>query len=135
MDLKTALHVSAAGMSAQSTRMRVIAENIANADSLSPTPGGQPYRRKLVTFRNQLDRTLGAQTVKVGAIVTDKSNLGRRYDPQNPAADTAGYVSTPNVNGLLEAIDLRQAQRSYEANLAVIDVSKSMLARTIQALR
>lgn len=135
MDLQKTLRVSAAGMAAQSTRMRVIAENIANADSLGETPGAEPYRRKTISFRNILDRQLGTQTVRVGKIGTDKTAFTRRYEPSHPAADAEGYVLAPNVNNLIEVMDMRQAQRSYEANVSVIETSKSMISRTIDLLR
>lgn len=135
MDLQKSMRVSAAGMAAQSTRMRVIAENIANADSLGETPGAEPYRRKTISFRNILDRQLGAQTVRVGKIGTDKTSFTRRYEPSHPAADAEGYVLAPNVNNLIEVMDMRQAQRSYEANISVIETSKNMITRTIDLLR
>jgi flagellar basal-body rod protein FlgC len=135
MDISKVLHISAAGMSAQTMRLRTIAENMANADSLGESPGAAPYARKLVTFKNVLDRKLGASTVKVDKITKDQAEFQKRFDPQHPAADKDGYVLTPNVNSLVELMDMRQAQRSYEANLSVIEVSKSMLARTIDLLR
>jgi flagellar basal-body rod protein FlgC len=135
MDLQKSMRVSAAGMAAQSTRMRVIAENIANADSLGETPGAEPYRRKTISFRNILDRQLGTQAVRASRISTDKTSFTRRYEPAHPAADAEGYVLAPNVNNLIEAMDMRQAQRSYEANINVIETSKSMISRTIDILR
>ena len=135
MDLQKAMRVSASGMSAQSTRMRVIAENLANSDSLGETPGAEPYRRKTISFRNVLDRQLGAETVRTARIGTDNSALPRRYEPNHPAADGEGYVLGPNVNNLIEAMDMRQAQRSYDANINVIETSKSMITRTIDLLR
>ncbi|MBL8831070.1 MAG: flagellar basal body rod protein FlgC [Rhodospirillales bacterium] len=135
MDLQKSMRVSAAGMAAQSTRMRVIAENIANADSLGETPGADPYRRKTISFRNVLDRQLGTETVRPSRIGTDKTSFARRYEPSHPAADAEGYVLAPNVNNLIEAMDMRQAQRSYEANINVIETSKSMISRTIDILR
>jgi flagellar basal-body rod protein FlgC len=135
MDLQKSMRVSAAGMAAQSTRMRVIAENIANADSLGETPGAEPYRRKTISFRNILDREIGTQTVRVGKIGTDKTTFTRRYEPSHPAADAEGYVLAPNVNNLIEVMDMRQAQRSYDANISVIETSKSMISRTIDILR
>jgi flagellar basal-body rod protein FlgC len=134
-DFSQILKISAAGMSAQTMRLRTIAENIANADSLAETPGGAPYRRKMVTFKNVMDRALGANKVKIDKITTDKSEFQKRFDPQHPAADRDGYVQTPNVNGLVEVMDMRQAQRSYEANLGVVDIAKSMASRTIDILR
>ncbi len=135
MDLVKALNISAHGLKAQGTRLRVIAENVANAESTAQEPGGQPYRRKVVTFGSVLDRELGAEIVRVDGIVLDRSDLGRRFDPGHPAADDKGYVLTPNVNALLEVADMREAQRSYEANLKVIQSSRMMLQQTIDILR
>jgi flagellar basal-body rod protein FlgC len=135
MDLTRVLRISAAGMEAQGARLRTIAENLSNADSLPSKPGEEPYRRKLVNFRNVLDRELGTETLRVDRVVRDKTKFPQRYDPQHPAADEKGYVSTPNVNSLIEVMDMRQAQRSYEANLSVIEIAKSMLSRTIEILR
>jgi flagellar basal-body rod protein FlgC len=135
MDLVKALNISASGLKAQGTRLRVIAENIANADSTAQRPGAEPYRRRVVTFGNVLDRELGAETVRVDGIVPDKSDFGRRFEPGHPAADNKGYVLTPNVNSLLEVADMREAQRSYEANLKVIQSSRAMLQQTIDILR
>jgi flagellar basal-body rod protein FlgC len=135
MDLMKSIKISAAGMKAQGVRLKVIAENLANADSISPVAGGDPYRRKVVTFQNVLDRNLGADMVKVKNIGTDKSAFREKYDATNPAADANGYVKLPNVNALVELMDMREAQRSYEANLRIVDVSKNMLTRTIDLLR
>ena len=129
------MRISAAGMKAQGTRLRVIAENIANADSLGQTPGEAPYRRKTVTFRNELDRSIGLDTVRVDKIGVDRSDFEKRFDPNHPAADEGGYVLVPNVNALVEMMDMREAQRSYEANLSVIKASRSMLNNTIDVLR
>jgi len=135
MDLMKSIKISAAGMKAQGERLKVISENIANADSLSPVEGGDPYRRKVVTFQNVLDRKLNADLVRVKGVELDKTEFKKNYDPGHPAADKDGYVSLPNVNPLIEMMDMREAQRSYEANLRVISVSKSMLTRTIDLLR
>lgn len=135
MDLSKAMMISAAGMKSQGTRMRVISENLANANSVAPAPGVDPYRRKVVTFANELDKELGVTRVKVKNVTFDKSDFGLRYDPGHPAADENGYIKTPNVNGLIEAMDMKQSQRSYEANLNSIEVSKSMIMRTIDLLR
>jgi flagellar basal-body rod protein FlgC len=135
MDLKAAMAISASGMKAQGTRLRVISENLANADSTAQTPGGEPFRRKLITFRNMLDRTLGADTVKVDKIMPDPADFELKYDPHHPAANSEGYVLTPNVNPLIEITDMREAQRSYEANLNVIETSKSMIQRAIDIIR
>jgi flagellar basal-body rod protein FlgC len=135
MDLFKTLRISASGLKAESERMRVVAENLANADTISDKPGGEPYRRKLITFKNALDRVLGASLVKVGGVVADKSDFDKKYDPGNPAADAQGYVLTSNVKPLIEMMDMREAQRSYEANLSVVDASRTMLLRTIDVLR
>lgn len=135
MDIAKVMQISAAGMSAQTLRLRTIAENLANADSMGETPGAAPYARKLVTFKNVLNRSMGASLVKVDRITKDPSEFQKKFDPQHPAADKDGYVLTPNVNSLVEMMDMRQAQRSYEANLSVIEVSKSILARTLDMLR
>jgi flagellar basal-body rod protein FlgC len=135
MDIAKIMQISSAGMSAQTMRLRTIAENLANADSLGESPGAMPYARKLVSFKNTLNRALGANIVKVDKISKDQTEFQKRFDPQHPAADKDGYVLTPNVNSLIELMDMRQAQRSYEANLSVIEVSKSMIARTLDILR
>lgn len=135
MDLDKAMLISAAGMRAQGTRIKVIAENVANANSTGETPGDLPYRRKVVIFRNELDRALGTEAVRVSKIDVDKSDFGRRFDPNHPSADPDGYVLLPNVNTMVEAVDMREAQRSYEANLGVIETARRMLARTVDLLR
>jgi flagellar basal-body rod protein FlgC len=135
MDLSKTLKISAAGLQAQNARMRTIAENLANADSLADTPGGEPYRRKMLTFKTVLDRASGVAMVQPDKVIKDRSEFQKRFDPSHPGADADGYVMAPNVNTLIEAMDMRQAQRSYEANLSVIEVAKSMLLRTIDILR
>lgn len=135
MELLKAIKISAAGMRAQSVRIKTIAENIANAESLSPTPGQDPYRRKIVTFRNVLDRKLGVELVQVRDIERDQSAFKKRFDPSHPAADNDGYVRMPNVSPLVEMMDMREAQRSYRANLRIIEVAKKMLSSTIDLLR
>jgi flagellar basal-body rod protein FlgC len=135
MNLKDAMQVSAAGMRAQGERLRVISENLANADSTAQTPGGEPYRRKIMTFKNVLDRSINADMVRVNKITPDSKDFELKYDPSHPAANAEGYVMRPNVNSLIELSDMRQAQRSYEANLSVIETSKAMLSRTIGLLR
>ncbi|MGH6797199.1 MAG: flagellar basal body rod protein FlgC [Roseiarcus sp.] len=134
MDLDASMKIAFAGMSAQTARLKVIAENIANADSTAQTPGGDPYRRKIVSFRSVLDRSTGANTVQAGRVLTAGGAFERRYDPAHPAADAEGYVQMPNVNPLVELMDMRDAQQSYQANLNVIDASKAMLSRTIDLL-
>jgi flagellar basal-body rod protein FlgC len=135
MDLVKSIKISAAGMKAQGLRLRVIAENLANAESLAQMPGGDPYRRKVVIFRNVLDRALGMRMVRVHRLAEQQGEFSTRFDPPNPAADAEGYVKLPNVNPLLEMTDMRQAQRSYEANLNVVKASKRMLLQTIDLLR
>ena len=135
MDLDRALRISAAGMQAQSTRLRVVAENLANRDSTGQSPGADPYRRKTITFRNRMDRELGTATVQVGRIGTAAGDFPQRYDPSHPAADARGYVRMPDVDSMMETMDMREAQRSYAANLQVLEVTRGMLTRTIEALR
>ncbi len=134
MDFSKSMAVIASGMRAQSARMKIIAENIANANSTAQTPGGDPYRRKIATVTSDFDRELGANLVQAGKPITDNSDFRTRYDPGNPNADARGYVKLPNVDGLVEIMDMREAQRSYEADLTAMDATKSMLARTVDLL-
>lgn len=135
MNLESSLSIAGAGMSAQSQRLRVIAENIANADSTGSAPGELPYRRKVVVFKNMLDREMGVETVRVAEQTVDKSPFNRKYAPHHPAADEAGYILTANVNSIIELVDMKEARRGYEANLGVVEVAKSMVARTLELLR
>lgn len=135
MDIKTILAISTSAMRAQSERMKIIAENLANADTTAETPGGEPYRRKIFNFRNEFDRALGAYRVEAANVREDMSDFGKRFDPSHPAADKDGYVLLPNVRSVIETFDMRQAQRSYEANLTVIEASRSMLSRALELLR
>jgi flagellar basal-body rod protein FlgC len=135
MDLAQALTISAAGMDAQTKRLRVIAENLANQDSSGSFPGATPYQRKTTVFGNVFDRATGVETVRVTSIQPDTSAFPQKYDPSNPAADTAGYVRTPNVNSFVEMMDMREAERSYSANLTVMQASRSMLNRVIDLLK
>ncbi len=134
-EFQKAMQVATSGMMAQNVRVRVISQNIANADSLATSPGGMPYQRQTVSFKNVLDRASGVEVVEIGKIDVDRSAFGLRFDPGHPAADANGYVLLPNVKPLIEMVDLRQAQRSYEANLRVVDVARTMVARTIDLLR
>ncbi|MBR1944671.1 MAG: flagellar basal body rod protein FlgC [Alphaproteobacteria bacterium] len=134
-DLTLSRTIASSGMKAQAQRLRVISENLANADSLAKTPGGLPYRRKVVTFRNELDRDTGAELVKIGRVSRDRSRLERKYDPTHVAAGADGYVLLPNVNPLIETMDMKEAQRTYEANLNVISVSKDMMTKTLDLIR
>jgi len=129
------MHVSASGLRAQSLRMRVIAENLANADSTAAEAGGDPYRRRTVSFRQSVDRATGAADVAVRSVDNDRSDFKKVYQPGSPAADAAGYVLTPNVNPLIEAADMKAAQRSYEANLNAIEAAKALTMRTIDLLK
>ena len=135
MDFLSTLKIAASGLRAQSGRMRVIAENLANADSTATTPQGEPYRRRVPTFVSELNREIGAQVVRPGRILTDRSDFKSRYEPGHPAADAKGYVKTPNVNPLIESMDMREAQRSYEANLIVVSSTRRMLMRTLDILK
>ena len=122
-------------MDAQTTRLRVIAENLANQDTTGDKPGADPYRRKTISFEQKLDTSIGAATVQVKQIGTDKSEFPKRYDPSHPAADAQGYVHTPNVNSFVEVMDMREAQRSFSANLNVMQVTRSMLSRAVDLLK
>ena len=135
MDLTKALTISARGMDAQTTRLRVIAENLANQDTTGDTAGADPYRRKTVSFQQKMDASLGAETVSVKSIGTDKADFPKRYEPSHPAADAQGYVHTPNVNSFVEVMDMREAQRSFSANLNVMEVTRSMLTRAVELLK
>jgi flagellar basal-body rod protein FlgC len=135
MDFIKSLQIAASGLHAQIGRMRIITENIANADSTATTPGGDPYRRKIVTFNTVLDRTLGVDVVKLGRVEPDNSDFRIKHEPGNPAADANGDVKYPNVNTLVELTDLRDAQQSYQSDLNVITATRRMLQRTIDILK
>ncbi len=135
MDFIKSLAVAASGLRAQAGRMRVIAENIANADSTASGPDSQPYRRKVPTFRAELDRDIDAHVVKLGKLRTDSSDFPSKHMPGHPSADATGHVKYPNVNPLIEMTDMREAQRSYEANVSVIGATRRMLQRTIDILK
>ena len=135
MDLDKAMMISASGLRAQAVRMRVISENLANQDSIATEPGGDPYRRKIVTFVSELDKASGAALVKPGRVVEDQKEFGLEYDPGNPAADAAGYVRMTNVNGLVESMDMSQAQRSYQSNLNALETSRHLASMTLDLLR
>lgn len=134
MEFSNSMTIAAAGMRVQSDRMKVIAENIANADSTSVKPGGDPYRRKVPTVTQSFDRELGVSLVESGKTVEDKSDFRSQYDPGNPTADSKGYVKLPNVDPLIEIMDMREAQRSYEADLTVMTSTKQMMAGAIALL-
>jgi flagellar basal-body rod protein FlgC len=135
MDFTKTIAVATSGMKAQSGRMRVIAENVANADSAASKPGADPYRRKIPTFQRHFDNALQANVVDMGRVARDGSNFRERYEPGNPAANAQGNVKLPNVDTLVETMDMREAQRSYEANLSVITNTRRMITRTLDILR
>lgn len=135
-ELFGAMTISSHGMKAQSTRIRVISENIANANTAAPTPDENPYTRKFPVFKNEMDRELGYKTVGVSKIKDDtKKPFQLKYMPDHPGADENGYVKMPNVNSLIETMDMQEAQRSYEANLGMIEQSRNMIMQTISILR
>ncbi|BBF91857.1 flagellar basal body rod protein FlgC [Blastochloris tepida] len=135
MDFMKSLSIAASGLRTQAGRMRIIAENLANANSTAGASGGEPYRRKVPTFQAKFDRDLEAQVVTLGRVQRDKSSFISRYEPGHPAADGRGYVQYPNVNSLIETADLKEAQRSYEANLNVVSATRRMISRTLDLLR
>jgi flagellar basal-body rod protein FlgC len=134
-DLNTSLQVSAAGMDAQTARLKVIAENLANQNTTGSSPGADAYRRRTVSFQNRLDKALGVETVGVKSSSTDKRDQPLRYDPGNPAANKDGYVKTPNVNSFVELMDMRDAEQAYSANLNVASTTRTMLNRTLDLIK
>ena len=135
MDFLKSIAIAASGLRAQAGRMRVLSENIANADSTASRADANPYRRKIPTFHSELDRALDARVVTLGSIKTDTSEFRIKYEPGHPAADGRGNVKYPNVNPLIEMTDMREAQRSYEANVNVISATRRMIQRTIDILK
>lgn len=135
MNLETSMKIAAAGMRAQQARLRVTAENLANAQSTAQTPGGEPYQRKTISFANMLDRATGAELVQVRRYGRDTAPFELRFEPSHPGADDKGYVRYPNVNPLVELMDMREAQRSFEANMTAMQQAKGMLQRTMDLLR
>jgi flagellar basal-body rod protein FlgC len=135
MDFMKSLAIAASGLRAQAGRMQIISENIANADSTPSQPGGDPYRRKIATFQFEMDRALGAQVVSLGPVRTDPSDFQVKHEPGHPAANANGDVKYPNVNPLIEMTDLREAQRSYTANINVIGATRAMIQRTLDILK
>jgi flagellar basal-body rod protein FlgC len=134
-DFVRSMGIATSALRAQAGRMRVISENIANADSTAPTAGGDPYRRKVPTFSSALDKVLDAKVVTLGKIKPDQSAFHVKYEPSNPAADASGNVKYPNVNSAVEMTDMREAQRSYEANLNIISATRRMIQRTLDILK
>jgi flagellar basal-body rod protein FlgC len=135
MDFLKSMAIAASGLRAQAGRMRVISENIANADSTATQAGADPFRRKIPTFRSDLDRALDARTVALGRVRTDPTAFRLKYEPGHPSADANGNVKYPNVNPLVEMTDMREAQRSYEANINVISATRRMIQRTLDILK
>ena len=134
-NLSVSADIAVSGMKAQAERLRVIAENMANADSVATKPGEEPYRRQIVTFKDYVDAETGAHKVKVSQVKTDPSELPKKYDPNHPAADAQGYVSLPNVNPLIEMMDMKEAQRSYDANLSMMKTARDMNTRVLDILK
>jgi flagellar basal-body rod protein FlgC len=134
-ELTNVFSISASALRAQDQRMKVIAENIANATTTPSGPGQKPYQRQVITFKNEFDKALGAYTVKTGNVHVDPSDFIKKFDPSHPAADPQGYVLTPNVNPMTEMMDMGDANRAYQANLNVIDATRGMLLHTINLLQ
>lgn len=135
MDFVKSIAIAASGLKAQAGRMRVLSENIANADSTAQNPGDDPYRRRIPTFISALDRALDARTVALGPVALDPAKFTEKYQPGHPAANAQGYVKFPNINSLVETTDMREAQRSYEANVNVIGAARRMISRTLDILK
>lgn len=133
--ISSALRIASSGLEAQSTRLRIVTENVANARSTGETPGADPYRRKTVSFASEIDRLTGAEIVRVQDIGLDRSAFRLEHDPGNPAADADGYVKMPNVSPLIEMADMREANRGYEANLQVIKQARELINLTIDLMR
>jgi flagellar basal-body rod protein FlgC len=135
MDFLKSIAIATSGLRAQAGRIRIISENIANADSTAQQAGGEPFRRKVPTFHSELDRSLGTRLVTMGRVRTDPSEFRLKYEPGHPAADANGNVRYPNVNPLMEMTDMREAQRSYMANINVISATRRMIQRTLEILK
>ena len=135
MDFLKSISIAASGLRAQAGRMRILSENLANADSTAQGPGTDPYRRKIPTFRSEVDRALDAHVVAMGRVRTDASDFRLKHEPGHPSADANGNVRYPNVNPMIEMTDMREAQRSYEANLNVLQLARTMIGRTLDLLR
>jgi len=133
--LSVSADIAVSGMKAQSERLRIISENMANADSIGIRPGEDPYRRQVVTFKDYIDKETGAKMVKVDKVVPDESQFPLKYDPNHPAANAEGYVAMPNVNPLIEMMDLKEAQRSYDANLSMMQTARDMNSKVLDLLK
>lgn len=134
-NLSVSADIAVSGMKAQSERLRIISENMANADSIGIRPGEDPYRRQVVTFKDYIDKETGAKMVKVDKVVPDESQFPLKYDPNHPAANVEGYVAMPNVNPLIEMMDLKEAQRSYDANLSMMQTARDMNSKVLDLLK
>ena len=133
--MMVAIKVAASGIEAQSRRMLVVSENLANANSTGTTPGADPYKRKTISFASELDQSANARFVKVDRVDLDRAPFRIEHDPNHPAADADGYVKLPNVDMLVELADMREANRSYEANIQVVKQARSLISMTIDLLR
>lgn len=134
-NLSVSADIAVSGMKAQAQRLRVISENMANADSVGVRPGDDPYRRQVVTFKDYIDKETGARMVKVDKVIKDKSEFPLKYDPNNPLANEKGYVAQPNVNPLIEMMDMKEAQRTYDANLNMMQTARDMNSKVLDLLK
>ena len=134
-NLSVSADIAVSGMKAQSERLRINSENIANPDSIGIRPGEDPYRRQVVTFKDYIDKETGAKMVKEDKVVPDESQFPLKYDPNHPAANAEGFVAMPNVNPLIEMMDLKEAQRSYDANLSMMQTARDMNSKVLDLLK
>ena len=134
-NLSVSADIAVSGMKAQAERLRVISENMANADSVGVRPGDDPYRRQVVTFKDYIDKETGARMVKVDKVIKDESEFPLKYEPNNPLANAQGYVAQPNVNPLIEMMDMKEAQRSYDANLNMMQTARDMNSKVLDLLK
>ena len=134
-NLSVSADIAVSGMKAQAQRLRVISENMANVDSVGVRPGDDPYRRQVVTFKDYIDKETGARMVKVDKVIKDKSEFPLKYDPNNPLANEKGYVAQPNVNPLIEMMDMKEAQRTYDANLNMMQTARDMNSKVLDLLK
>ncbi len=135
MDLLNTIHISSSGMKAQQDRLKIVSQNIANAESVGTRDGQAPYRRQTISFKNTLDKETGVKLVQTDKISKDRADFVRKFEPAHPQADKEGYVLYPNVNTISEMMDMREARRSYEANLNVVESSKAMLGQTLNLIK
>lgn len=134
-NLSVSADIATSGMKAQAERLKVIAQNMANADSVSTVKGGLPYRRQIVSFQNYVDQSTGAEKVKVDKVVQDWSQFDKKYAPNHPGADAEGYVLLPNVNPLVEMMDMKEAQRAYDANMNMMKTAREMNSSVLDILK